>query len=200
MHRLLLLCLGVLVLPGVTLALTLDEGLKIVAEMGRDVKIARAYEDAAQGGVRLSRSALLPRIDAYVNQTWLRHQPQARISFAGSTVTAANANKDFLSYGVIATQILYDFGKTSSSISAAKYALKAKEIETQRARNRSALDFTIVYYDLLEAEKLLQVAHEDVQRYAAHKKDADARFGRGVVTRNEALKPTSRWLMRASGT
>jgi len=114
MHRLLLLCLGVLVLPGVTLALTLDEGLKIVAEMGRDVKIARAYEDAAQGGVRLSRSALLPRIDAYVNQTWLRHQPQARISFTGSTVTAANANKDFLSYGVIATQILYDFGKTSS--------------------------------------------------------------------------------------
>jgi outer membrane protein TolC len=83
---------------------------------------------------------------------------------------------------------LYDFGKTYSSIDAAKYALKAKEIETQRARNRAALDFTIAYYDLLEAEKLLQVAREDVQRYEAHKKDADARFSAGVVTRNEVLE------------
>jgi outer membrane protein TolC len=123
-------------------------------------------------------------VDAYGNQTWLQYQPQAK--FSGQT--PFTSNKDFLTYGIKATQILYDFGKTSSSIDAAKYQLKAKEIETEKARNRSALDFIITYYDLLEAEKLAQVAGQDVQRYEAHKKDAGSRFSAGVVTKNEVLE------------
>jgi outer membrane protein len=184
MRRWLLWLLGFMLLSGTGHALTLEEGLKIVAEMGRDIKIARSNEDAAQGGVWLARSALFPQLDAYGNQTWLRYQPKAKLD----AIIAPTANSNFLAYGITATQILYDFGKTYSSIDAAKYALKAKEIETQRSRNRSALDFIISYYDLLEAEKLLQVAREDVQRYEAHKKDADARYSGGVVTRNEVLE------------
>jgi outer membrane protein len=183
-----LLFICALLIPASGNALTLDEGLKIVAETGRDAKIAQFHENAARGNVWLSRAPLFPRVDAYGSQTWLNYQPQAKLSIGGNTVTAANSNQDYLSFGVTATQILYDFGKTYSSIDAAKYALKAKEIETQRTRNRASLDFIIAYYDLLEAEKLLQVAIEDVQRYEAHKKDADARYSAGVVTRNEVLE------------
>jgi outer membrane protein len=169
---------------GTAHALTLEEGLKIVTETGRDTKIARSDEAVARGSVSLSRSALYPQVDAYGNQTWLRYQPEAK--FGSQTVPTSNDN--FLTYGIKATQILYDFGKTSSSIDAAKYQLKAKEIETEKARNRSALDFIIAYYDVLEAEKLAQVAGEDVQRYEAHKKDAGSRFSAGVVTKNEVLE------------
>lgn len=184
MVRFFLFLLCVVLVPGVGNALTLEEGLKIVADTGRDAKIAMFHEDAARSNVRLSRSGLFPQIDAYANQTWLQYQP---ISKLGSQL-APTANDRFLTYGVSATQLLYDFGKTFSSIDAAQYALKAKQIETQRTRNREALDFIIAYYDLLEAEKLLQVAQEDVQRYEAHKKDADARYSGGVVTRNEVLE------------
>jgi outer membrane protein len=173
-----------ILIPGMGYALTLEEGLKIVAETGRDAKIAQSREDAARSNVWLTRAALFPRIDAYANQTWLRYQPAAKTPF-GSFPTAYD---EYYTYGLSATQILYDFGKTYSSIDASKYALKSKEIETLRARNRAALDFIIAYYDLLEAERLLQVAREDVQRYEAHKKDADARYNAGVVTRNEVLE------------
>jgi outer membrane protein len=165
-------------------ALTLEEGLKIVVENGRDVQIAVSKEGVAQGGVWLARAPLFPQIDVYGNQTWLRYQPESRLG----ALIAPTSNSDYLTYGVTATQILYDFGKTYSAIDAAKYALKAKEIETVRARNRAALDFVVAYYDLLEAEKLLQVNREDVQRYEAHKKDADARYSGGIVTRNEVLE------------
>jgi outer membrane protein TolC len=89
---------------------------------------------------------------------------------------------------VRATQLLYDFGKTSSSIDAAQYGLKAREMETDRLKNQAALDFITVYLDLLESEKLLQVAREEVQQYEAHKKDAEIQFRTGVVTKNEVLQ------------
>ncbi len=179
----LLLCI-VFLFPLGAEALNLGEGLRIVLETGRDIRIARTREESAQSSVWAARSGLFPRIDVYANQTWLANQPAAKTPFG----TMPTSNDRYYAYGLSATQILYDFGKTYSSIDAAKYALKAKEIETRRAANRSALDFIIAYYDLLEADKLLQVAGEDVQRYEGHKKDADARYSAGVVTRNEVLE------------
>ncbi len=180
----LFLFLSIVLFPGAGRALTLEEGLKIVADTGRDVKIAQSDEDVARSSVSLARSPWLPSVDLYGNETWLRYQPEAKTPF-GAFPTSQDK---FLTYGVRATQVLYDFGKASSSIDAAKYGLKAREIETIRAKNRSALEFIIAYYDLLEAEKLLHVAGEDVQRYEAHKKDADVRYNAGVVTKNEVLE------------
>ncbi len=169
---------------GIAPALTLEEGLKIVAETGRDVKIARSGEEVARSSVSLSRSPWFPSVDLYGNETWLKYQPEAKFG----SLTAPTSQDKFLTYGFTATEILYDFGKTSSSIDAAKYELKAKEIETRRARNRAALEFILAYYDLLEAEKLLQVSGEDVQRYEAHKQDTEVRFNAGVITKNEVLE------------
>jgi outer membrane protein TolC len=165
-------------------SLTLEEGLKIVADTGRDVKIARSDEEVARSAVSLARSPYLPWVDLYGRETWLRYEPQAKF---GPTIVPTSQDQ-FKTYGVRATQLLYDFGKTSSSIDAAKYGLKAREIETVRAKNRSALEFIIAYYDLLEAEKLLQVATEEVKQYEAHKKDAEVRYSGGVVTKNEVLQ------------
>ncbi len=170
--------------PEAARALTLEEGLKILADTGRDVKIARSDEEAARNSVSLARSPWLPQVNAYGYETWLKYQPEAKFGI----LTAPTSQDKFLTYGVQATQILYDFGKTSSSIDAAQFGLKAREIETRRARNRAALEFIIAYYDLLEAEKLLQVAAEDVDRYEAHQKDAEIRYNAGVVTRNEVLE------------
>src|SRR5574337_657802 len=115
----LLSCL--LLMPGLSHALTLQEGLRIVAGSGRDVKIALSNEEAARGGVWLARSPWLPQVNAYGNETWLRYEPTVRTPF-GSFVTGQDR---FLSYGITANQLLYDFGKTSSSIDAAKFAVRA---------------------------------------------------------------------------
>lgn len=165
-------------------ALTLEEGLKIVVENGRDVAIARSDEDAARASVSLARSPWLPSVDLYGRETWLRYQPEAKTPF-GAFPTSQD---QFLTYGVKATQILYDFGKTSSSVGAAEYGLKSREIEIDRVKNQAALDFIVAYLDLLESEKLLQVSKEEVQQYEAHKKDTQSRFAAGVITKNEVLQ------------
>jgi outer membrane protein TolC len=186
MRRLtIVLFLTVLLLPAAGHALTLEEGLKVVAETGRDVKIAHSDEDVARSAVSLARSPWLPWVDLYGRETWLRYEPRAKF---GPNVVVPTSQDQFLTYGVRATQLLYDFGKTSSSIDAAKYGLQAREVETLRAKNRSAMEFIITYLDLLESEKLLQVAAEEVKQYEAHRRDAGVRYDAGVVTKNEVLQ------------
>ncbi|HEY6011263.1 MAG TPA: TolC family protein [Nitrospirota bacterium] len=179
-----LFLLIMLLIPGIVHALTLEEGLKIVAATGRDASIARSNEEAARSGISVARAAWLPKVDAYGYETWLRYEPAAKF---GPTPVVTAQDK-YLTYGVTATQLLYDFGRTSSAISAAQYGTQAREIETMRVKNRAAMEFIIAYYDLLESEKMLTVAGEEVQRYEAHKQDADARYGAGVVTKNEVLQ------------
>ncbi len=165
-------------------ALTLQEGLAIVTERGRDVTIARSDESVARSTVDLARSPWLPWVDLYGRETWLRYTPTA---IFGSFQVPVSQDQ-FKTYGFRATQLIYDFGKTSSSIGAARENLKASEIETFRARNRAALDFINAYFDLLEAQELLKVAQEEVTQYDAQAKDALARYKAGVVTRNEVLQ------------
>jgi outer membrane protein len=181
-YLLLLFCLCMV--PLSSHALTLEEGLKIVVQDGRDVKIAQSDEDVARASLSLARSPWLPFVDLYGRETWLQYTPEAK--FGSQTVPTSQ--DQFLTYGVRATQLLYDFGKTSSSINAAQYGLTSRVIETSRTKSQSALDFITSYLDLLESEKLLQVAKEEVQQYEAHKKDAEARYGAGVVTKNEVLQ------------
>ncbi|MCK9419738.1 MAG: TolC family protein [Nitrospirae bacterium] len=180
----LVLALFLSLLPLTAHALSLEEGLKIITETGRDVQIARSDEDVARGAVSLARSPWRPWVDLYGRETWLRYTPEAK--FGPQTVTTSQ--DQFLAYGVRATQLLYDFGKSSSSIDAAQYGLKAREIMTGRSKNQAALDFIIAYLDLLESEKLLTVATEEVKRYEAHKKDTEARYRAGVITKNEVLQ------------
>src|ERR1700690_3210569 len=172
-------------------ALSLEDGLKIITETGRDVTIARSDEDVARATVSLARSPWLPWVDLYGSETWLKYQPASVLPFSipGTSTNSIPVSQDqFLTYGVRATQLLYDFGKTSSSIDAAQYGLKAREIGTDRLKNQAVLDFITMYLDLLESEKLLQVAREEVQQYEAHKKDTETRYGAGVVTKNEVLQ------------
>jgi outer membrane protein TolC len=170
--------------PVVANALSLEEGLKIVTESGRDIMIAQSNEESSREAVSLARSPWLPFVDVYGRETWLQYQPQA--IFGPNTVPISQSK--FATYGIRATQLLYDFGKTSAGIDAARYGLQTREIETVFVKNQAALEFVVAYLDLLESDKLLQVATEEVKNYEAHKKDTEVRFKAGVVTRNEVLQ------------
>ena len=180
----LILSIFLILAPITAHALSLQEGLKIVTETGRDVRIAQSDEDVARASVTLARSPWLPWIDLYGRETWLKYTPEAIFGINRVPIS----QDQFRTYGVRATQLLYDFGKTSSNMDAARYGLQSRQIETGRLRNQSALDFIVAYLDLLESEKLLIVAKEEVQRYEAHKKDTEVRYRAGVVTKNEVLQ------------
>ena len=86
--RLIALFTGIFILlsPLAGYALTLEEGLKIVTEKGRDVAIAHSDEEVAKGAVSLARSPWLPQLDLYGRETWLYYQPAIKIGPTGIPV------------------------------------------------------------------------------------------------------------------
>lgn len=56
--------------------LTLGEGLKLVTEKGRLVRIAMQDEEIAKDNALMARAGLFPKVNASLSQTLLAHQPQ----------------------------------------------------------------------------------------------------------------------------
>ncbi len=176
---------AVLAPPSRAAAITLGEGLAIVAQQGRDVRISEAEEDVVRAGVRLARSPLLPRVDLYARRTWLRYRPEALF---GLFEPVPISEKDFLSYGFRINQLLYDFGASYALLRASRLGLKEKRLDTLRVRNLVALDFTHAYLDLLEAERLLVLAQKEVRRFESHLEETRAMYEEGLITKNDLLE------------
>ncbi len=178
--------LMVLLGAGTTVAetLTLGEGLKIITEKGRMVRIAARDEEIARDDALVARAALFPRIDTSLSQTLLAHQPQAIFE----NIAVPTSEQDVLAYSISIQQTLYDFKKTASRYAASRTLVDTRKLDTQKTRNLAALDFALAYYDLLEAEKMATVAEKEVERLQAHLKDAQNLYTEGVITKNDLLQ------------
>jgi len=183
------ICIFVLILlfaltPGVRAeTVTLQEGLSVITTQGYEMRMAMATEEAAAKGEEFARSRWLPHVNAYADHTWLQYQPEA--IFGGGT--SPLGDESFLRYGVTVNQLITDFGQTGSGIEAARAKTRGQAAETGRIRNKVALDFLIAYVSLLQAEKTLDLADLEVQRFESHVTDAKMLHGAGEVTLNDVL-------------
>jgi len=162
---------------------TLQEGLSVITTQGYEMRMAMATEEAAAKGEELARSRWLPHVNAYADHTWLQYQPEA-IFVVG---TAPIGNESFLRYGVTVNQLITDFGQTGSGIEEARAKARGQAAETERIRNKVALDFLIAYVSFLQAEKTLDLADLEVERFESHVTDAKELHGAGEVTLNDVL-------------
>jgi outer membrane protein len=170
--------------PGVRAeTVTLQEGLDLITTQGYEMRMAMATEEAAARGEDLARSRWLPHVNAYADQTWLQYQPEA--VFGGGTSPLGDEN--FLRLGVTVNQLITDFGQTGSDIEAARAKTRGQAAETERIKNKVALDFLIAYVSLLQAEKTLTVTELEVQLFESHVADAKMLHEAGEVTLNDVL-------------
>jgi outer membrane protein len=164
--------------------LALSEGLKIVTEKSRTIKISRSDEQIAEADAQAAMSRLLPTVNAASAWTALAHQPAA--IFGPQSVPMSERN--FLSYSISVQQTLFDFQGNASRYAASKAIVTARKFETQRIRNFAAIEFVLSYLDLLEAEKMISVAEKEVEALEAHRKKTQSLFDEGVITKNDLLQ------------
>ncbi len=164
--------------------LPLNDGLKIVTEESRLLRIASLSENMSEMELKIARSRFLPSINAYVRQTFLANQPGARFGPA----EVYTSEREFLSYGVTLYQSLYRGGADLSIYSASEKDIEIRRYDIKRLRNLVAIEFISAYLDLLEIDRLINVSEKEVESLEAHLKEADALYEEGVITRNEKLE------------
>ncbi len=177
-----------LVLPGHTVlhaeTLTLAEGIRLVTEDSRVVKIAQQEESISNADTLIARSRLLPRADGGYTQNYLELQP----GMINGSQVALTSEKSFYTYSLVMQQLLYDFGGVSSYFASSKRIYETKQFETKRIKNYVALQFASAYYDLLESEKMVKVAEREKERLEGHLANAQALYNEGVITKNDLLQ------------
>lgn len=194
---------------------TLSQGLEEVMSESHDVLISQEGELIASADVKLARSFFFPSINGSASHTTLAYEiagvgqtiapvvssPGLFAPFAGTpvpgsvvvgskpeTVILPEAPNNFWSMSATVQQTLFDFWRTIGTYKASKEQLNVTKLDTARVRNLSALEFTTAYFDLLEAEKVVAVAQQEVARLEAHRKDAQNLYSSGAITKNDLLQ------------
>ncbi len=171
--------------PVLSSGLTLEEGLQVIASRSPEIEISKEDEKVSIEDLAIVRSNLYPYLNLYARHSWLRYQPEALFGPLGSVPIA---DRTSLTYGFEVRQLLFDFQRTSSLVQAALEGSTAKKHAVEVRRNNALLEFVIAYYDALEAERLLNLASQEVKRFEAHLADTRALLEEGLITRNDLLQ------------
>src|SRR4030042_272953 len=168
--------------------LTISEGLRLATDNNRLIKISSLNKNIASSDILIARAKLLPSINASLRQTYLTHQPGA--IFGQDKVFISQ--KEYLFYGINLYQTVYDFGANISRYEASQTFLDVTNLDIARIRNLVALDFINTYFDLLETEKMMEVAEKEVERFESHLKVAQSLYAEGTITKNGLLQAAVR--------
>ena len=164
--------------------LNLKQCLTRAAAANKGLKAASYDVAIAQEQIGISRAGLRPRVDlqaGYVAQL----EPQA-VHFGQLEQETQDAHFPFLNLAIYNT--LYDFGKTRAREGAAVMQRDAAGHAYSGSEQDLFLQVVQAYYGILEAEKLVKAAEDEVVQMGSHQKTAQALFEAGVVTRNDLLQ------------
>jgi outer membrane protein len=169
--------------PAAANPLTLAEAIE--AALGRNPAVHSAVETAraAQARVGTARSIWLPQLSA---TTILRgdysYQPgDTDPDKSGGAGTGRYTGQLQLN------QMIYDFGRTSGRIEAARAVARAFAADADTARARAALDTVSGFYTAIQAAALLDVARRNVEQQRQRQQQAESFFRIGTKPEIDVL-------------
>lgn len=164
--------------------LSLPDCLQKAGDNNPSLKSAAWDSRIAEENSRLASVATYPRVDTQAGYT-MQLEPQA-VKLGG--VTAETQEPNFAFAGVAATYTLYDFGRRDARIRQAGAYTEAASQGFLFSKGEVALQVIEVYFRILEADRLIQAANEEVAQITEHRRVAQVLFEEGVVTRNDVLQ------------
>lgn len=178
--------LGMLLITqtGHSAPLSLEDCLKQAEARNPLLQTVRWDQAVANHQVRLSDSSLYPRIDLQGGYT-AQLEPQA-MKINGMSMETQQSSYGFAN--LAATQTIYDFGRRDARRNQAQSARKAVESSIRSKEQEVSLQVIEAYFAVLEAEKLVTTAQQELQTVTEHRRVAQALYDNGVVTRNDLLQ------------
>jgi outer membrane protein TolC len=164
--------------------LSLQECLQQAHANNPALKSAAWESRIAEESGRQARVSAYPRIDAQAGYT-LQAEPQA-VKMGGVTTETQEPNYAFA--GVAANYTLYNFGRREARIRQADAITEAASHSFLFSKSDVTLQVIETYFRILESDRLLEAATEEVAQITEHRRVAQVLLEEGVVTRNDVLQ------------
>jgi outer membrane protein len=156
---------------GMPMSLTLKQAEAFAIKNNPQISVARLLALASQQVTREVKSDLWPT--ATGNLTGVDAQ-------SGSRITAGALNNPIIyeraAAGLMVTQLITDFGRTTNLISSANYAAKAENQNAIATREQILLAVNKAFYNVLQAHAVLTVAEQTVNERQTVTNQVDALF------------------------
>ncbi|MEA2111111.1 MAG: TolC family protein [Campylobacterota bacterium] len=132
---------------------TVDDLIAIALKSSPDINVSRLDVDISQERVNAAKSYRLPSLNADLG-----------VGYGGAKLKGESFdNATVLSGTLSASQLLYDFGKTSGAIDGAISDVNASSAQLKQAISDKIFEVKNGYYKLLQNRSLLRVNYENIE-------------------------------------
>jgi len=156
---------------GTPVSLTLEQAEELAIKNNPQISVGRLIALASQQFTREVKSSLWPT--ATGDLTGVDAQ-------SGSRITAGALNNPIIyeraAAGLMVTQLITDFGRTTNLVSSAKYAAKAENQNAVATKEQILLAVNKAFYNALQATAVLTVAQQTVDERQTVANQVEALF------------------------
>ena len=179
--------------------LTIDEAVREALASSPQIHEGEAYRQAAEFATNATRAEFLPRLSASYAYQNLADSPF--INIYGNQVTTNT--RDQHHWEIALHQPIFSGFAISARHRLAQLGLATRTLDLQQARQKVIVQVKQGCFDLLVAEKKLDVTESSVTALTAHETDVEKFYAKGLVPLNDLLKargcPGRRRFAAASG-
>ncbi len=167
--------------------LTQEAAVKFALEHNQAYRAAFEDVSASREEVNEARAGFFPKVNgSYLYERWA-YQPFASVP-GTAFINAPFAIQTENMWEVDVIQPLFTGFELESKYKASKAGLKISKYDLEKARLDLTRDVRVAYLQTLLAQKLVQVARDNVASLEVQKKNAQANYKQGVAARNDVLK------------
>ena len=171
-------------------SLNLKQALALAWKANPTLQVSRLEQLIADQDVVRARSGFLPKVKDETSQTIYDLGTRIRVSqgVPSGGVTFPLSNNNFWTSKLSVDQTIFDFWATPSRYQAAILGQTATRLDTAQTRDNIFLMVCQGYFKVLRAEKLVNVAQQEVVQFGDQLKDAKNLYEFGLVTFNDVLQ------------
>jgi outer membrane protein TolC len=153
---------------------SLQELIQKADQLSETIKIAEDDIEIAVQEKKRALSVLIPRATSYAAMTEYKDEDLAA--------------PDTLTVGLKLTQSFTLNGKELIALDVTKRTIESKEFVLEKVRSEYLLQVSKAYYDILSAQRSVEIAQADVERLTAHKDAVNEKLAVGNVTKTDLYR------------
>jgi outer membrane protein len=172
--------------------LTLEESIKIAMERSLSLHSAVMGIDGSEFRRKEAITNFLPLWTGQYNftryNTPLTVGSTSIVTSGGGTITTPLASRDIYNFNTTVNQPLFTGGFNLANYRAAKLGVDLSKENVETVKRDLVLQVRVGYFNILKAEKFLDVAKQTVKQFEAQLEVTKAFFEVGIVPKNDVLQ------------
>lgn len=169
--------------------LTLQQSIDLALKQSVLIQSAREGVKGAQAQKQEAFTGFLPRFSTSYSYTRLNEEPTSTISMPATPPFAMQTGtQNNYTWALEVKQPLFAGGGIVANYEAGRLGAEIAAVDEAAVVQDTVQDVKIAYFNILKAERLLDVAKQSVEQLEAHRKMAQDFFNVGVIPRNDLLR------------